>query len=101
MVYRYVCMFVAVMVCRTDAVSYDSASLRTAVDNCLALSPVGVCTPPIGSWDVSLVTNMDRLFMQNRVNNGAAYVVFNTDISAWNVGSVTSMFEMFRCIRPR
>jgi surface protein len=43
--------------------------------------------PPIGSWDVSKVTNMSRLF------HGASR--FNQDISGWDVSNVTNMSEMF------
>ena len=41
----------------------------------------------ISDWDVSIVTNMDSLFI------GAA--AFNSDISSWDVLSVTSMRSMF------
>ncbi len=43
--------------------------------------------PPIGSWDVSKVTNMSRLF------HGASR--FDEDISGWDVSNVTNMSEMF------
>ena len=42
---------------------------------------------PIGFWDVSQVTNMDKLFED--VND------FNEDIAWWNVGQVTTMDRMF------
>ena len=43
--------------------------------------------PSIGSWDVSNVTSMRRLFID-------AYL-FDQDINAWNVGNVTNMSYMF------
>ena len=42
---------------------------------------------PIGTWDVSAVTNMYKLFHQ-KTN-------FNEDISGWNVSNVTDMGNMF------
>ena len=41
---------------------------------------------PIGSWDVSSVTNMSNMF---------SGTPFNQDISSWNVSSVTDMSYMF------
>ena len=42
---------------------------------------------PIGSWNTSNVTNMERMF--SRATS------FNQDISTWNVSSVTNMGNMF------
>jgi surface protein len=42
---------------------------------------------PIGSWDVSNVTSMRRMF-----NNAS---VFNQNIGSWNVSNVTNMYDMF------
>ena len=42
---------------------------------------------PIKDWDVTLVTNMDELFLENED--------FNEDISGWDVSNVTSMSYMF------
>ena len=42
---------------------------------------------PIELWDVSNVTNMNRLFHYNQV--------FNADIGGWDVSSVTNMDSMF------
>jgi surface protein len=44
--------------------------------------------PPIGTWDVSAVTDMRSLFKDA--------TRFNKDISAWNVSNVTSMDSMFK-----
>ena len=41
----------------------------------------------ISQWDVSRVTNMDRLFSD--------CISFNEDISNWDVSSVTNMSNMF------
>ena len=49
-------------------------------DNETALSSYG----EINTWDVSLITNMSRIFKQK--------TTFNDDISNWNVSNVTSMF---------
>ena len=65
--------------------------LKSAVDACLKLSPVGDCSTvpygPIGLWDVSQVKNMDTTFSDAKS--------FNQDLSKWNVGKVTSMQGMF------
>ena len=41
----------------------------------------------ISNWDVSNVTNMEGMFIANKI--------FNQDIGSWDVGNVTNMFEMF------
>ena len=41
----------------------------------------------ISSWDVSNVTNMNKMFFGN--------LEFNQDISSWDVSSVENMEEMF------
>ena len=75
---------------------------------------------PIGSWNVSKVTNMNSMFNDARVfNNGlpsgttgtmiwdtsavtdmylmfARAIAFNQNIGSWNVSSVTSFGEMFQ-----
>ena len=78
----------------------DSAALKAAVDNCLAVDPTGVAccshgadcgaagTVEMADWDVSLVTSMSELFY----NKGS----FNADISRWDTSSVTTMYRMFR-----
>jgi surface protein len=43
----------------------------------------------IGSWDVSSVTNMSRMF------ESASASAFNQDIGSWDVSSVTSLDYMF------
>ena len=65
----------------------DSAALKTAVDNCLAVDPTGVAccshgadcgaagTAEMPDWDVSLVTEHERA-VQGKAS-------FNADISRW------------------
>ena len=69
----------------------DREDLKRAADECLKLSPVGNCSAgphgPIGSWDVSAVTDMNRMFLNARS--------FNQDLSAWDVSAVTDMWGMF------
>ena len=65
--------------------------LQVAVKQCLHESPVGDKCPesngPIGSWDVSLVTQMPGMFKDAKL--------YNTGISSWNVAEVTNMSSMF------
>jgi surface protein len=68
-----------------------TATVKSAVVACLKLSPKGDCPNgahgPIAEWDVSGVTNMDKIFDDARS--------FNGDISNWQVTSATSMSAMF------
>ena len=64
--------------------------LRVSIGQCLHESQIGKCAfsnRAMGTWDVSLVTDMSSLF------KGAAF--FNEDISDWDVSEVTDMSHMF------
>jgi surface protein len=66
----------------------DRWALKVAVDACLAESPDGLCPDePIGTWDVSAVTDMKSMFYNANA--------FNQDLSTWDVSSVTDMTYMF------
>ena len=81
----------------------DRAALKTAVDNCLAVDPIGVAccshgadcgtagTAEMAEWDVLLVMDMSSLFYYT--------THFNADISRWDTSSVTTMYRMFRGAR--
>lgn len=86
----YAIIFHAFHACHSSAVPvYTSKSdLVAALNTCLTTSPVGACTPAIGTWDVSAIIDMSNLFHTK--------TAFNTDISTWNVANVTNFFEMFR-----
>ena len=96
---------------------FSRKDLKSAVDDCLELSPQGNCSTevygPIEDWDVSRVTNMEQMFKSaswfnadlskwdvSRVINmeqmfkGASW--FNTDLSKWDVSRVTNMEQMFQ-----
>lgn len=47
---------------------------------------------PIGNWNTSNVTNMNRVFYTSFGSNS----VFNQDLSNWNMSKVTTVTEMFR-----
>ena len=49
--------------------------------------PVDLQNVAIGDWNVSNVTNMDRLFWD--------YETFNEPLNNWDVSNVTSMEQMF------
>jgi len=65
--------------------------LRNAVDACLKVSPKGKCSKgphgPIGTWDVSRVTDMSRMFARAKF--------FSSDVSKWDVSRVKNMRGMF------
>jgi len=70
-------------------------ALKTAVDACLSETADGSCPDfaakdyngVIGAWDVSKVTDMNRMFLGK--------TDFNGDISKWQTGAVTNMEYMF------
>ena len=61
--------------------------------------PPDLARLPIGLWDVSNVTNMQKLFKNK--------TIFNEDISNWNVSNVQSMNSIFckcnikECYKPK
>eukprot|EP01052_Picozoa_sp_SAG31_P014901 SAG31_NODE_942_length_10853_cov_24.620420_1_plen_1141_part_10 len=69
------------------------SQLRSAIQECQSESATFVCPTsqetygPIGTWDVSAITDMTNLF-----HSASA---FNGDLSSWDVSSVTSMQFMF------
>ena len=90
--------------------------LKSAVDACLKLSAKGKCVKnpygAIGTWDVSHVTDMSRMFARtkffdsdlskwdvSRVKNMRGMFLgatsFNADLSKWDVSSVDDMHSMF------
>ena len=69
----------------------NSLQLKTAILTCLKLSPKGRCNNhqhgPMGTWDVSRVTDMSRMFSN--------FKDFDADISDWDVSRVKDMRGMF------
>ena len=99
----FVNVLVSVLLCASGGAAQvqltSQGQLETAVAACLAESPAGLCvcdlaspcgvaTGPIGTWDVSGVTNMRGLF------SGAGS--FNGDISGWDVSNITNMSRIFQ-----
>ena len=52
-------------------------------------------SPSIISWDVQRVKSMKYMFGITSYRQDATIEIFNVDISAWNVGSVTNFDNMF------
>merc|ERR1719182_600555 len=77
----------------------SKAQLQSTIKQCLQLSPTD-CSKgphgPIGSWDVSAVTDMSSLFIVDDYLTPLAEArEFNGDISKWDVSRVTDMESMF------
>ena len=84
-----------------------SEELKAAVVKCVSEEPMGNCScagmscstdarfqGEIGTWDVSGVTNMLKLFYTYGSNKCTIYCDFNGDISEWDTSSVTRMDRM-------
>ena len=79
-------------VCPHPAFSPQSrVKLESAVGACLKLYPKGNCLKgphgPIGTWDVSRITVMSRMFAHAKS--------FDSDLSKWDVSRVKNMQGMF------
>ena len=74
------------LTCPTFLQFKDKSDLQAAV-NAYKRADVVAMYGPIGSWDVSRVTDMASLFQ----NKGS----FDEDISGWDTSSVTTMNSMF------
>lgn len=86
MLFYYLCAWIiALNAGHSSAVPVYATKEALVIDiaNCLAASPIGACTPDIGTWDVSAITDMAGLFADN--------VLFNADIS----GSVFIFFLLY------
>ena len=72
----------------------DKGELLYAIAECLKVSTDCSKSPhgPIGSWNITTITDMHGLFDGLRVINA---VSFNGDISKWDVSRVTNMHDMF------
>jgi surface protein len=70
-----------------NATDVPNLSQVESMDEMFRECSTALFNPSIGSWDVSNVTSMRRLFID-------AYL-FDQDINAWNVGNVTNMSYMF------
>ena len=72
--------------------------LKDAIVDTLEMSPIDGAkglSKPIGSWDVSAVTDMSRLFVDESGNAVDGAKTFNGDLSKWDVSRVTNMYGMF------
>ena len=74
--------------------------MQEAISKCLLQSTNCSKGPhgPIGSWDVSGVTDMEGLFFTpnwDPIPQSADSEKFNGDISQWDVSRVTNMANMF------
>ena len=73
----------------------DREELHEAIAECLEIFDDCTQGPngPIASWDVSAVTDMNRLFISEADAEG--YSKFKGDISKWDVSRVKNMRQMF------
>jgi surface protein len=90
----FFCLIISTTLALSTSVPFSPLSkpeLASAVRACLQLSPEGDCSKgphgPIGTWDVSKITDMSWLFYEASS--------FNADISKWDVSHVTDMRYMF------
>ena len=77
---------------RTSSVfkPHSKTELSHAIEKCLDQSAEGNCKGlygPMGTWDVSSIPNMSKLF-KNKLR-------FDQDLSSWKVSHVVDMFQMF------
>ena len=76
----------------------DRAALLTA-RNAWCANPTTAAETygPIGEWNVVAVKDMTNLFcaQADTTDCNTACSTFNEDLSGWNVGSGTNMYEMF------
>ena len=72
----------------SDIGSWDVSNVRnmSRMFAGVPMGPISLFNQDIGLWDVSNVTDMSSMFFGS---------VFNRDISAWDVGNVTNMSNMF------
>ena len=80
----------------------NTANLKAAVDACFdehkGTTKDGLCPnylaaqsyPPMGDWDISLVTSLDDMF-----NGQEVFENHNVDISNWNTANVVTMKKTF------
>ena len=75
----------------------NKVELQAAISECLRLSPDCSDGPhgPMASWDVSAVTHMERLFVDEDHNPVPGADTFKGDLSEWDVSRVTNMGTMF------
>merc|ERR1719201_1536112 len=89
-------MYISPMVFCKVWVLKSKAELQDAIVESLERSPFDGAKgllKPIGSWDVSAVTDMSGLFVDKFLNTTATK--FNGDLSKWDVSRATNMQRMF------
>merc|ERR1719460_1891653 len=91
-------MCISTMVLCKVWVLKSKAELKDAIVDTLEMSPIDGAkglSKPIGSWDVSAVTDMSRLFVVESGNAIDGMKTFNGDLSKWDVSRVNNMQGMF------
>ena len=97
----------ALLLATAAAVCAQDPALKAAVVKCVKEEPTGNCAcagtscstdarfqGPIGTWDVSRVRNMEKLFYTGNTHACSIYCDFNADISKWDTSSVKKVDHM-------
>ena len=85
------------------ATAVNAGTLRGVVSDWIAAggassSTVVATYGPIEDWDVSGVTNMVKVFYG--YNLASTFGSFNADLSKWNTGAVTTMYQSKCTLSP-
>jgi surface protein len=73
---------------------YDAVDIYTAATDSTNSTAAVTYGYPIGSWDVSQITDFSQVF--DSLNRNSAVGIFDEDVSGWDVSAATTMSGMFK-----